>query len=1153
MLAAAGPASAADLHPAENYGFGPDGTPNSIFATEPCCEYFSGKVRAPVFEQSKERLFAIRVDGCCGPSTLTGFTYNGPGSVEPLAGFPVPMANAAFGGVQMAIDESGGPANGTIYLAMSGTPLGALTPEGIPKQGVSFEPEAGYKAGAVAVGPEGHVFGANNGKHQIEEFAPTGGKPLRVISVANYTTSEIYALAIDQQTGDLFVRFYNSTYRLTKEANYEDKDALHIETAGGGTLAIDSSAGVLYAPNNSRWSAYDLNSGSLLEERSGTGNSWEETVSGMAVDEATHTLFTGNSAEEVWQLEEWRPVGIADVTTGGPTGNATVSGSVDPAGAGTITECKFEYVPASAFNEVQEVAVSGATGGTYKLYNYADNTYSEPIPYNATLAEFKQAVEPNWGAGNVSVTGPDGGPYTVEFTGALANTNPGNFYAEKSGLTPSSATVTVTTKRNGGASEAWNAASTVPCAPAAPINASTGVSGELTGVTDETTYHYRLVAVDSIGKAVGGERTITPHRVKALMTEPADEIARTGARLHGSYEGTGEAIHWWFEWGTAPSSLSESSAAEEETTTGQASVSTLAEGLTANEIYFYRVSAENEAHEVSHGEISKFKTLPAVQSLETKPATEVKPHTAELNASFVGDGTETEYFYEWGTTEHYGSSTAPETTEAAGLESLAPAELTGLVLETVYHYRVVAKNSLGTTYGADRTFKTLPAVAGLEPKPVTELESHSATINGAFTGNGDNTTYHYSWGESTGYGNTSPPMQSSATGITQLTPYHLTGLEPEVTYHFQIVAENSEGVTKSADATFTTPPAVRGLKTLPASEIGQESIQLNAEFAGNGQDTHYYFEYGTTTSYGRQTAVPPGLDAESPTGVKMLSATITDYLAYTTYHYRVVAVNAEGETRGNDETFETLPALLPDIRGTQATGISPTAATLKAEIDPRRWNTVYLFEYGTTPAYGDFTELNPQPIGNDHTFHAVQEAISELEPGTVYHFRVVAINYTGTQFGPDETFATPGPPAVDLATVRGMTATSAHLVALVNPNSTGTTVRFEYGTSAGYGVATGPIDVGSSRSDREAAVDIGGLAPSTTYHFRVVAENANGNVASRDQTFTTPQAAPETNHKVLHCKKPLVKRHGRCVRKHRKHRKHHGHRKRHRNSNHRIG
>lgn len=1142
-LLAAGPASAATVHPSESYGFGPDGTSETNFKGES----YSGKVRAPVFDQQTHQLFAFGVTGCCGPSSLYSWTYNSPGSFTPVAGFPVPASEVEFSGVQLTIDESGGPADGTIYKASSGSTFVALNPNGTSKQGVTFEPEEGYKGGAVAVGPEGHVFDANNGKHQIEEFAPTGGTPLRVIPLSNYTTAEVSALAIDRQTGNLFVRVYNNTYRLTKQAGYEDATALIFPTPESGNLVIDQSARVLYASANHRWSAFDLDSGSLLEEREGGGVSYETSVDGLAVDEATHTLFTGNSAENYWQVEEWRPVTVATVTTGPPTGNTTVSGNVDPAGAGDVTECKFEYVPSSAFNAVEEVKVTGATGGTFELYNYAVNTYSEPIPYNATLAEFRQDVEATWGAGTVSVTGADGGPYTVELVGPEAGVdNPNGFYANGEGLTPGSAQVTSTIKREGGAATAWKTPATVPCTTATPISAPAEVSAELTGLADETTYHYRLVAVDANGRSVGGDRTITPHRVNALTTEAANEITRTAAKLRGSYVGTGEADHWWFEWGSSPLALTSSSPEEAQTATGPTAISANAEGLLANKVYYFRVSAKNAASEVSHGEILSFRTLPAVHSLETKPATEVKPHTATLNASFVGDGTETEYFYEWGTTEHYGSTTAVKKSSATGPTSLEPAPLTGLALETTYHYRIVAKNALGTTRGQDLTFKTLPAVAGLEVKPVTELESHSATLQGVFTGNGDLTKYHYKWGPSTGYGHTTPTMESSATGVTPLAPYHLEGLVPEVTYHVQIVAVNSEGETRSADATFTTPPAVRGLKTLPASEIGQEEIHLNAEFAGNGQDTEYWFEYGTSTKYDHKVPATP-LDAGSPTGAKAISTTITDYVAYTTYHYRVVAENDEGETKGNDETFETLAAELPNIRNEQGTEVAPTSATLGAEVDPMRWKTVYLFEYGTTSAYGESTELSSEPIGEDHSFHAVTQAVDGLAPATVYHFRIVAINYTGTQFGPDQTFATPGAPTIDLSSASAITATSAHLTGLINPKSAGTTVHFEYGPSDAYGSSTGPIDIGNGRSDREVAADITGLQPTSIYHYRVVATNSYGTVTSRDQTLTTAQGAAGPEPPPLKCKKPKVKRHGRCVKPRHHKRKHH------RNSKHRNG
>ena len=66
--------------------------------------------------------------------------------------------------------------------------------------------------------------------------------------------------------------------------------------------------------------------------------------------------------------------------------------------------------------------------------------------------------------------------------------------------------------------------------------------------------------------------------------------------------------------------------------------------------------------------------------------------------------------------------------------------------------------------------------------------------------------------------------------------------------------------------------------------------------------TTYRFEYGTSTSYGLQTAEA---DAGSGTGAVDASANLGGLTTDTTYHYRVVATNAAGVTRGSDHTLKT--------------------------------------------------------------------------------------------------------------------------------------------------------------------------------------------------------------------------------------------------------
>jgi hypothetical protein len=71
---------------------------------------------------------------------------------------------------------------------------------------------------------------------------------------------------------------------------------------------------------------------------------------------------------------------------------------------------------------------------------------------------------------------------------------------------------------------------------------------------------------------------------------------------------------------------------------------------------------------------------------------------------------------------------------------------------------------------------------------------------------------------------------------------------------------------------------------------------------------------------------------------------------------------------------------------------------------------------------------------------------------------------------------------------------------------TTTTAYFQYGTSTGYGASTAHQSVPASINPRAVSAPVIGLSPGTTYHFRIVAENAGGPAFGADQAFTTGPA-----------------------------------------------
>ncbi|HEX5376318.1 MAG TPA: 6-bladed beta-propeller [Solirubrobacterales bacterium] len=75
----------------------------------------------------------------------------------------------------------------------------------------------------------------------------------------------------------------------------------------------------------------------------------------------------------------------------------------------------------------------------------------------------------------------------------------------------------------------------------------------------------------------------------------------------------------------------------------------------------------------------------------------------------------------------------------------------------------------------------------------------------------------------------------------------------------------------------------------------------------------------------------------------------------------------------------------------------------------------------------------------------------------------------------------------------------------VNPNGLATAYRFEVGTTTSYGFSVPVTDkgIGSGKSGVEVSEELAGLKSKTTYHFRVVATNAEGTSYGKDETFTT--------------------------------------------------
>jgi PKD repeat protein len=300
---------------------------------------------------------------------------------------------------------------------------------------------------------------------------------------------------------------------------------------------------------------------------------------------------------------------------------------------------------------------------------------------------------------------------------------------------------------------------------------------------------------------------------------------------------------------------------------------------------------------------------------------------------------------------------------------------------------------------------------------------------------------------------------------------------------------------------YTIAPTSPTIITTHATGIAGTYATLNGYVNANGNSTTGYFEYGTTLSYGTMRFFQGAVTGNSlyPKSVEVTGLTVS-----TTYHFRLVGMNAGGTTYGNDSVFTTLSSNPnpPTVHTDAATSVTNSDAMLNGHVNPNGLTTTVTFQYGLTTSYGT-TVTYGSFGGNTNT--PVNKYISGLAASTTYHYRCVGSNSAGTSYGYDTTFVTlPAgvPPTVNTQGATYITSSSARLNGTINPNGVLTTPSFQYGLTTAYGFT---VSGGAFNGNTLTPVlhDISGLTPNTLYHFRCVGASAAGTTYGSDSTFTT--------------------------------------------------
>jgi hypothetical protein len=379
-------------------------------------------------------------------------------------------------------------------------------------------------------------------------------------------------------------------------------------------------------------------------------------------------------------------------------------------------------------------------------------------------------------------------------------------------------------------------------------------------------------------------------------------------------------------------------------------------------------------------------------------------------------------------------SRAPEpaaTASGALNEAVPPLKLEHLQPNAKYTFCLRVHNEDGEeATGAPVTFTTPPAPPSIESETVSSVNVAGARLEGVVNPNNELTEckFQYEAEESLLKAPTTTlcePASFPAEYGGQGVGLNVGGLLAGTTYYYRIVAENEQSRKEGkpgegAIEHFTTAfPFVEAPEAKPANPIAETEATLHGVLNPHSERTSEpgsaEFVYRQSPTECRGENEKQAGDEKTPAGGKgeAAEAKVSELSPGTTYTFCLRVLNKAGEEQvSSPATFTTLAVAL-EISGTSATEVTATAAKLNAQVDPGGAETTYHFEYDTSPyttsaPHGQSTPESPS-IGADNSLHPATAAIQGLQPGTTYHYRLVATNLKsppGGTDGPDQTFTT---------------------------------------------------------------------------------------------------------------------------------------------------
>ncbi len=433
------------------------------------------------------------------------------------------------------------------------------------------------------------------------------------------------------------------------------------------------------------------------------------------------------------------------------------------------------------------------------------------------------------------------------------------------------------------------------------------------GLNSVTTYYVRAYATNALGTAYGEVRSFTTvvPTAPVVTTSPVTDILPHTATFHGEVVSNGGAMlsARGFCYSTSHNPTIEGDHTNDGTTVGvfESTVATLAPTTT----YYVRAYATNIVGTV-YGEETSFTSSTTPPGVTTNNVTNITQTSASCGGAvtYAGGAAVTAKGLCYSTSEN---PTIEDNTVAGGTGVGAfTGELTGLVSNTTYHVRAYATNSVGTDYGEERTFTTLPyLVPTVEAVSATNISYYSFTCGGNITDAG---TYEVT-ARGLCYATTPNPTISNSyvalgSGIGSFSTT-LSELTPNTTYYVRAYAINSVGIAYSDQMEVTTLANTAPVVVTISADV-DGICQGNVTSDGGLEVTERGFCY---SRYPNPTVFDSYIVAGFGEGA--FEDTLPDLVISATYYVKAYATNSLGTTYGEQLVFEftRCPSNLTDRDG----------------------------------------------------------------------------------------------------------------------------------------------------------------------------------------------------------------------------------------------